>query len=241
MSARRASVDDGETRKIRSSAVLVGRGDPLVGLVRDQVRRDQAGAAGRGQVTGERRRRRTARSGSSTSSRPPAPRPRPRPPRCRSTSAGRTPPASAISLARWITGPSMTGSEYGKPTSMRSTPALGQRPDGGDAALDGRETGRQVADQGRPALGPGLVECHGNTHGGSAHSSSTPNQLPAVVTSLSPRPGEIDQDRGIRSQLLGQPRPAPASACALSMAGMMPSVRQSSWNASIASASVTGS
>ena len=32
-----------------------------------------------------------------------------------------------------------------------------------------------------------------------------------------------------------------AVACALSIAGMMPSVRQSSWNAVIASASVTGS
>ena len=34
---------------------------------------------------------------------------------------------------------------------------------------------------------------------------------------------------------------APAKACALSIAGMMPSVRHSSANASIASASVTGS
>ena len=33
---------------------------------------------------------------------------------------------------------------------------------------------------------------------------------------------------------------APASACALSIAGMIPSVRQSSSNAAIASASVTG-
>src|SRR2546421_11214743 len=40
----------------------------------------------------------------------------------RSTSRVRTPPASAISLARWMTGPSMTGSEYGNSTSTTSTP-----------------------------------------------------------------------------------------------------------------------
>ena len=40
----------------------------------------------------------------------------------RSTSATRTPPASAASAARWMVGPSMTGSEYGSPTSTTSTP-----------------------------------------------------------------------------------------------------------------------
>ena len=35
----------------------------------------------------------------------------------------RTPPARAMSLARWITGPSITGSEYGSSTSMTSQPA----------------------------------------------------------------------------------------------------------------------
>jgi hypothetical protein len=39
----------------------------------------------------------------------------------------------------------------------------------------------------------------------------------------------------------GAIRAAPARACALSIAGMIPSVRQSSWKAAIASASVTGS
>src|SRR3954447_1983695 len=35
----------------------------------------------------------------------------------------RTPPARAMSLARWMTGPSITGSEYGSSTSMTSQPA----------------------------------------------------------------------------------------------------------------------
>ena len=41
----------------------------------------------------------------------------------RSTPAGVIPPASASSTACWITGPSSTGSEYGRPTSTTSTPA----------------------------------------------------------------------------------------------------------------------
>src|SRR4051794_9203049 len=41
----------------------------------------------------------------------------------RSVSRVRTPPASAMSLAFWITGPSITGSEYGSSTSITSHPA----------------------------------------------------------------------------------------------------------------------
>ena len=41
----------------------------------------------------------------------------------RSTRAGVVPAASARSTACWITGPSITGSEYGRPTSTASTPA----------------------------------------------------------------------------------------------------------------------
>jgi hypothetical protein len=35
----------------------------------------------------------------------------------------RVPPASAASTARWMVGPSMTGSLYGTPSSTTSTPA----------------------------------------------------------------------------------------------------------------------
>src|SRR4051812_18818873 len=40
-----------------------------------------------------------------------------------STSGARVPAASARSTAAWIVGPSMSGSEYGQPTSTASTPA----------------------------------------------------------------------------------------------------------------------
>jgi hypothetical protein len=38
------------------------------------------------------------------------------------TSRTRKPSARARCVAAWITGPSMTGSEYGRPSSMTSTP-----------------------------------------------------------------------------------------------------------------------
>ena len=121
-----------------------------------------------------------------------------------------------------------------------------------------REAGRQVADQRGAALGlrrrrrplrrsPAL---HGALRRASRSRrrlagvvvgvvSPSPNHSTAVSMSLSPRP-----DRFTRivepGQLLRPACSAPASACADSIAGMMPSVRQSSAKASIASASVTG-
>ena len=41
----------------------------------------------------------------------------------RSTSAGLVPPASARSMAAWTTGPSSSGSVYGRPISITSAPA----------------------------------------------------------------------------------------------------------------------
>ncbi len=41
----------------------------------------------------------------------------------RSTSAWRVPACSEAWWAAWMTGPSMSGSEYGMPTSTASTPA----------------------------------------------------------------------------------------------------------------------
>ena len=51
--------------------------------------------------------------------------------------------------------------------------------------------------------------------------------------------GQVHQQQRVRARVPCRARSAPASACADSIAGMMPSVRQSSANASIASASVT--
>ena len=53
MRAIRSSVEDGETRKIRSRPSRVRGRDPLPGLVGRQVGRDRAGPAGGGQVAGE--------------------------------------------------------------------------------------------------------------------------------------------------------------------------------------------
>src|SRR6478672_2796681 len=72
-----------------------------------------------------------------------------------------------------------------------------------------------------------------------------PNHVMAVATSLSPRPdkltkingGSLDSVAGSRGASVS----APAKACADSMAGTIPSVRDSSRKASIASASVMGS
>ena len=61
----------------------------------------------------------------------------------------------------------------------------------------------------------------------------------AVPMSLSPRPERLT--RIVAPGISFASRMVPAIACADSMAGMMPSVRASSANASIASASVTGS
>ena len=55
----------------------------------------------------------------------------------------------------WMVGPSITGSQYGRPTSTTSTPASTIATIASIAAVDGREAGRQVADERGPALGPG--------------------------------------------------------------------------------------
>ena len=61
----------------------------------------------------------------------------------RSTSRMPTPARTATSLARWITGPSMTGSEYGRPTSIEVDTRLDQRPASRDRCLDvGKPAGR---------------------------------------------------------------------------------------------------
>src|SRR5204863_7109521 len=113
---------------------------------------------------------------------------------------------------------------------------LDHRADRGDAALDRREPGRHAAEQHAPAVGAGLIEGRRQAH---RRSSSRPKYDPAVSTSLSPRPDRLTRTIAPGSSE-GAIRRAPASACALSMAGMIPSVRHSRWKAVIASASVTG-
>src|SRR5215472_2856620 len=55
----------------------------------------------------------------------------------RSTSATRAPPASARWVASWMTGPSSSGSEYGRPISTRSAAAPAIAP-----GTEGKPAGR---------------------------------------------------------------------------------------------------
>src|SRR5690606_4953635 len=68
---------------------------------------------------------------------------------------------------------------------------------------------------------------------------STPRIRATWATSLSPRPDRLT--RTVRPASAARSRLTSASACADSSAGMMPSVRASSWKASSTSASVTRS
>src|SRR5699024_6379096 len=130
-----------------------------------------------------------------------------------------------------------------------------------DRALDRREARRIVADQCRPPLGTTPLEhVAENTHpstppstrapspsssarytstpaSGGAPPPNNPNHRAAVSTSLSPRPDTLTR---ITSTPSAASCAAPATACADSIAGMMPSVRHSCAKASMASESVTG-
>ena len=128
------------------------------------------------------------------------------------------------------------------PTIQRAVEAALQR---GTTTDDVLTTVRGVASTGAPTLVMSYwnpIERYGVRRFADATSSSsltTSNQLAAVSTSLSPRPERFT------STVAPSPssRPthmAPANACALSIAGMMPSVRQSRAKASIASPSSTG-
>src|SRR4030095_4093454 len=74
---------------------------------------------------------------------------------------------------------------------------------------------------------------------------SSPNHVIAASTSLSPRPDRLTKiNRGSADAAGARRGPslsAPANACADSIAGTIPSVLESNWKASIASASLIGS
>src|SRR5690606_24360312 len=101
--------------------------------------------------------------------------------------------------------------------------------------LDRRIARGQIADERTATLGARLCEQVVDA----AHTSSTRLKYRAAVsTSLSPRPDRLTTMRP--SGPSSRPRrSAPARAWEDSTAGMMPSVFDSSWKASIASASVT--
>src|SRR5690606_19859863 len=90
--------------------------------------------------------------------------------------------------------------------------------------------------QRRTALAGAEREALGNA---GTHYISIPRYLPTDSTSLSPRP---DRQRTMLWSLpmVGATLLSSASPCALSSAGMIPSSRVQSWNASSASLSVIG-
>src|SRR5207244_4104768 len=88
----------------------------------------------------------------------------------------------------------------------------------------GRESGGQIADERGAARCPHPRE--GVREGAHDSPVTRPNHLAAVLTSLSPRPDKLT--RTMPSGPSSAPRrSAPAIACALSNAGMIPSVRHS--------------
>ena len=192
--AIRSSVDDGATRKTLSRSCASAAAIHSARVVGGQVGRDQARSAGRGQVGGEpldavaldrvpvgHHERRgagggdgldggAARRGCGRRRRAPAGRRpgswgRPSPGRCR---AGR----------------SRSRRSRRRPCAQRV-----------DAAGDVGEAGRQVADQGGPALGAGLVERDARRSpgslGGPLPAHPRPNHSIAVPMSLSPRPERL--------------------------------------------------
>ena len=137
-------------------------------------------------------------------------------------------------------------------SARRGSRRAGSRPARRGPGLDvGEERARAAADRGSqsPAAGLPPTRCSSTVWRRRAEPVpvvSRSNHLIAVSTSLSPRPDRLTRISGgcAVGRAAAARRPsliAPASACADSMAGTMPSVRDSSAKASIASASVIGS
>ena len=155
---------------------------------------------------GEARRRRSARRGSSRSSPATGAPARRSARRWRARRASGCRPASAASAACWMTGPSITGSEYGRPTSTQVDAAVDHRADRRDRPSTRRDTRPAGSRPARP--GPR----HARRHVRERHCvtrSSRPSralrsdrsarrtevQSTAVSTSLSPRPDRLTSDR----------------------------------------------
>ena len=161
----------------------------------------------------------------------------------RSTSRTRVPPASARSHRLLDDRAVDQRVGVGQADLDDVGAGLGHRPGRRDRAVHGGEPGRQVPDEGRPALrrGPG----EGRADGGHGLRRSAPRrQVPEPPRRRWRRPCPRARTGSPAAAHPGpvpaRPAARPASACADSSAGMIPSVRHSSENASIAWASVIG-
>src|SRR6266540_2278485 len=216
--------------------MLVGGGEPRLGLVGDQVRGDQPGTARRGEVPGEavhavlldrvpvgHQQGRHAGGGDRLD---------------RTEHVAGTQPGSQRDVAGPLDHrPVHHRVRVREPDLDHVDPGVHHRADRLDPALHRGKARRQVTDQHAAVLGPRLPEGDAHTHASFSRSSRS-NHSAAVSMSLSPRPDRLTTivASGPSSRAT---RSAPERAWALSIAGMMPSVRHSRENASIASASVT--
>ena len=107
------------------------------------------------------------------------------------SAARRLPPAaSARSVARWMTGPSASGSENGTPTSMTSAPARSSA--FRISAERGRSGSPAVVYVIRPVRPRRAQSCETSRRDGSSGSGSpTSSAFSTVLTSLSPRPDRL--------------------------------------------------
>ena len=132
----------------------------------------------------------------------------------------------------WMTGPSAIGSENGKPSSMTSAPAF-------SASRTARSVWRTSRDIDENPLFAGCLEFSHLFIQTRAHQSiSSPRTFATICTSLSPRPESVTTTDS-SGCVCGMSLSRYASACELSIAGMMPSTLERRWNASSASLSVT--
>ena len=145
--------------------------------------------------------------------------------------------ASAWSAAAWIVGPSIIGSEYGQADLDDVDTAVDHRVDRGDARRrrsESRPEGSRRA-RARPSrlrLREDRADARGRVHAGPRSVAFGPVEQAEPVRGgldvLVAAAGQADHDGRVRAEFLRPTRSAPASACADSIAGMIPSVRESS-------------
>ena len=226
-------------------------------LLRKEVGGDHPGATGRGKVTGEGVPRHTARRGSSRSS-PGSGRRWRRPPRRCAGRRRRLKPAAQRDVDGVLDDRAVHQRvAVGQADLDHVDACVDHCDDGLDPAGDAGVAGRQVADEQGTAGGrrrrrrassrDGALDLGLQTARAPRRARpSTPNQRAAVSLSLSPRPDRLIKDGEVGlgsrpSATCSRPQSqAPANACALSIAGRMPSVSASMRKHCIAHASVTG-
>ena len=237
--SRRSGVVVGATSGITATPARVHRLADIGSLVERQVGKDHPVDAGRRRRAGElvdaeaehgvdvchhRKRDRHARM-----------RERRAPGRARSARV--IPWASATCPVRWMVGPSASGSLNGMPTSAAMHPALLRASQQCAEAVERRIAGREIRDQ--PGAAPIRARCECRVESCDRRAACSrlvvlANGVDVLVSS----PAETDEHDVIGWEVGGELVRRRARRATNSSAGMIPSSRQSSWNAASASASV---